>query len=194
MSVSDSTNPHRYEYDAAADVVYCRLDFAGFPGYRVGDDGSVWTCWQRAGLHFVIGGQWQRLRGSPQRGYHRVHLHNNGKVITKRIHRLVCLAFIGPIPDGLECCHDPDRSPSNNRVCNLRYGTHKDNCNDRDRHGTTARGVRQGSAKFSDDIVRSIRADFANGGTTYVALSGRYGVTNAMIRRIVKRKSWKHVV
>lgn len=50
------------------------------------------------------------------------------------VHRLVCLAFHGPCPDGMEVRH-LDGDPANNRISNLRYGTHSENMLDRRRHG-----------------------------------------------------------
>ena len=46
-----------------------------------------------------------------------------------RIHALVLLAFVGPRPDGAECLHADD-DPNNNRLTNLRYGTHAENGRD----------------------------------------------------------------
>ncbi len=35
--------------DSTSSVAYRSLDFLGFPDYRVGDDGSVWSCRKMAG-------------------------------------------------------------------------------------------------------------------------------------------------
>lgn len=54
---------------------------------------------------------------------------------TKRyVHRLVIDAFVGPGPEGTECCHN-DGDPANNHVGNLRWDTHKENVRDTIRHG-----------------------------------------------------------
>lgn len=58
-----------------------------------------------------------------------------GKSLNVRVHRLVLLAFVGPPPPGMECCHN-DGDASNNRLENLRWGTKSDNMHDRVRHGT----------------------------------------------------------
>lgn len=50
-------------------------------------------------------------------------------------HRLVLLAFVGPCPEGMECCHR-DGNPANNRLTNLRWDTLSANRLDRVRHGT----------------------------------------------------------
>ena len=55
---------------------------------------------------------------------------------TKRYfaHTLVLLAFIGPKPQKLEVRH-LDGNPKNNFVRNLKYGTTKENAQDRELHG-----------------------------------------------------------
>lgn len=52
------------------------------------------------------------------------------------VHRLVLEAFVGPCPPGMECRHFPDRDPGNNRLDNLQWGTHQENEEDKETHGT----------------------------------------------------------
>lgn len=51
------------------------------------------------------------------------------------VHRLVLEAFIGPSPDGTECCHN-DNDRTNNAVDNLRWDTRYNNCQDTRAAGT----------------------------------------------------------
>lgn len=53
---------------------------------------------------------------------------------TKSVHRLVLTAFVGPCPEGMECCHN-NGVHSDNRLVNLRWDTRSANMNDRFRHG-----------------------------------------------------------
>lgn len=55
----------------------------------------------------------------------------------RQVHCLVYEAFVGPVPDGLEVCHD-NGDPLDNRVTNLRVDTHSGNMRDKRRHGTLA--------------------------------------------------------
>jgi len=55
-----------------------------------------------------------------------VLLCNNIKKTNAYVHRLVLEAFVGPCPDGMECCHN-DGDRTNNRLENLRWDTHKNN-------------------------------------------------------------------
>jgi hypothetical protein len=81
----------------------------GYPGYRVGDDGSVWTCW-RGKCPPYQSEQWRQLKGRPsESGRLRVGLYINGRQRWLQVHRLVLEAFVGPCPEGMEGCHFPDR-------------------------------------------------------------------------------------
>lgn len=72
-------------------------------------------------------------------GRFRVELYNKDNSSKKHsIHRLVLEAFIGPCPEGMECCHRDD-NPSNNRLDNLYWGTRKDNMEDKIKNGRTKR-------------------------------------------------------
>lgn len=52
----------------------------------------------------------------------------NRKLGNLKVHRLVCEAFHGPCPPGMEVLHD-DEDGLNNRPENLRWGTRKENLN-----------------------------------------------------------------
>jgi hypothetical protein len=64
-----------------------------------------------------------------------VVLHREGVRRTRLIHQLVGEAFLGRRPEGMECCHN-NGDPQDNRADNLRWGTHKSNIADKERHGT----------------------------------------------------------
>jgi len=68
-----------------------------------------------------------------------VHLGYNNQRKTVLVHKLVLLAFVGPAPDGMECCHN-NGIASDNRIENLRWDTHRNNNGDRKRHGNYPTG------------------------------------------------------
>lgn len=75
------------------------------------------------------------LSGHVERGYPTVCVVNDdGKPSTVRVHTLVLLAFVGPRPEGMQCCHF-DGDSTNNRLENLRWGTAEANARDKIRHG-----------------------------------------------------------
>lgn len=173
-------------------------DIPEFPGYRVGDDGSVWSCRRSVripglrGSGSAIGTEWKRLKPAPNSwGYLGVTLCRDGKRYTNMIHAVAALAFLGPCPEGQQVLHG-DGNQLNNSISNLRHGTPKDNHDDSKLHGTHCHGERHGMSKLTEEDVRSIRAAHAAGENPY-AISKRLKMSNFAIRRIVFRKGWTHV-
>src|SRR5690242_14784609 len=107
-------------------------DIPGFPGYRVGSDGSVWSSWNNSPTNRAITSTWRQLRPSVQkdrtagRAYWYLNLTRDGGAKTCRVHRLILEAFIGPCPEGMECRH-LDGNPANNCLGNLCWGTPAEN-------------------------------------------------------------------
>ena len=58
-----------------------------------------------------------------------------GRRNTRMVHDLVLRAFVGAPPKSHECLH-ANGVPSDNRLCNLRWGTRSENIRDSVRHGT----------------------------------------------------------
>lgn len=73
--------------------------------------------------------------GIREDGYSQVTLYLGTIRKTWRVHHLVLLAFVGEMPPGQETRHI-NGDPSDNRLANLRYGTHTENNQDRVLHGT----------------------------------------------------------
>jgi hypothetical protein len=147
-----------------------------FPDHRVGDDGSVWSC---------KSGTWTQLKlGANYKGYSVVCLKVGARKKRFHVSRLVLQAFVGPCPPGMQACHFPDRTKTNNKLRNLRWGTAKDNARDRDIHGTTRRGIFGGGViighKEVNEIVR-LRAS----GRTLEELAVQFNLSKRSIRGIV---------
>jgi hypothetical protein len=166
----------------------------GFPGYRVGDDGSVWSCRSRNGIG-PLKDVWhslrqQRIGGGPGKRYPAVTLYPGQR--QRLVHLLILEAFVGPCPDGMQCLHN-DGDPGNNRLSNLRWGTRVENAADRRRHGTCPIGERNGCALLDTDKVRAIRLARATTRKTLKQIGQEYGVSLHTVHLIVKRRNWKHV-
>lgn len=186
--------------DEQSTVTY--RDIPGFPGYRVGDDGSVWTCWEKkspptANRHnrtgrtpWRIGQTWRRLSLNYKKNKNRYVVEVSGK--TCFVHQLILLSFVGPCPVGMEACHN-DGNRTNNRADNLRWDTKKANAADRDRHGTTARGSRTGGSKMTDEMVKQIHYDYSTGQFSQRSLARKFGITQSTLSDILLRKTWRHV-
>lgn len=127
------------------------------PGYRFGDDGSIWSRWN--GRWGITRREWKRLsshRRGRGEGHESVTLAVDGKPVYAYVARLILEAFVGPSPEGMEGCHE-DGDRSNNRLSNLRWGTSQDNAQDSIRHGTFLAGSHNANLKLSDEDVRQIR-------------------------------------
>lgn len=174
------------EFDATVEY----RDIPGFPGYKVGNDGTVWSCVIKGSKKSRLGDQWRQLRITKQGGgYGKVYL---GRRKNKWVHRLVLEAFVGMRPDGMECCHN-DGDPTNNHVSNLRWGTPKENNGDKVMHGTHIFGENQNGAKLTEWQVRNLRAWYAAGGLTFKQLADQFGVSETAARLIVRQQRWRHV-
>ncbi len=172
----------------------------GFPGYRIGDDGSVWSRWTLATAangsgwqRRQIGVRWVNLKGGRDRdGYRKVILCDGaGKRRHARVHRLVLEAFVGPQPPGMASAHANGKR-DDNRLVNLRWSTQTDNCADKIVCGTSQRGEKHPMAKLTEESVRTIRHRRAAGEALGV-LADEYGVLKSAICAVATRRTWKHV-
>lgn len=118
--------------------------------------------------------------------YFQFRKNHDGKHYVKFLHHLMLETFVGPCPPGLEACHFPDRSPSNNSISNLRWDTRKANHADKLIHGTDNRGTKHHKAKLSEDDVHAIRSSLES----RLALAERYGVSRQHISAIRSRRFW----
>jgi hypothetical protein len=168
-------------------------DIDGFPGYRVGDDGSVWSHWKR-GRWKRLSQSWRRLRTPcDDHGYPQVNLYRPGVGSRRhfKVHELVLLAFVGGKPKGL-CTRHLNGDRTDNRVSNLAYGTYSENSADTEAHGRTSRGVCRPLAKLSDAWVAEIRRRVAEG-EKQKDLAEEFGVSTTTICNTVSGRVWSHV-
>lgn len=168
-------------------------DIPGFPGYRIGNDGSLLSCRGIFG-RAAKDGRWKRLSpGKNQHGYFAARLSApDGTRPMMFIHRLVLMAFVGPRPEGMICRH-LNGNKTDNRPENLAWGTSQENGDDQRRLGECPRGQDHHGAKLSDDDVIDIRNRYSTGIVTQAQLAKEYGVHVPMICRIVRRQNWKHM-
>jgi hypothetical protein len=164
----------------------------GHPGYRVGDDGSVWSC-KTKGRHAGLGGDWHRLRLTRNStGYLTVSLRAGRRAPNLRyVHRLVLGAFAGPCPAGMEGCHF-DGNRQNNAAQNLRWDSPAGNNADKERHGTKLVGSRCPRAKLGETDIPAIFARKASGESAS-GIARDLGVQPDAVVKILAGKRWKHV-
>jgi hypothetical protein len=162
----------------------------GYPGYRVSRTGEVQSFWARKRRAVVPTESWHPLKPILRNGYLTVNLARGGKKSARRIHRLVLEAFVGPCPEGHVACHG-DGDPTNNRLENLRWGTHQSNADDTLRHGRRKMGSQINAKLVEAEVIeiRRLRAE----DVTSRELASRFGVTKENILAIVNRRSWRHL-
>ena len=171
------------------------LSIAGFPGYEVSDLGSV-RSWRPKNGRGELGSEpHPRKSTRAVGGYRRVTLSNGGAISSHLVHRLVLEAFEGPCPPGMQTRH-LDGDPANNAKSNLQWAAVLVNHADKQRHGTTARGERQGCARLTETQVREVRRRIASGKWTHGdgrAFAKLFGVSPSAISLIRREKKWLHV-
>lgn len=125
----------------------------------------------------------------------------------RRSHVIAYEFVNGAVPEGLFVCHACD-----NPICcnpaHLWLGTAQDNSTDMVRKGRNpkgdlhysrlqperlARGERNNHAKLTAEQVMEIRSTYKRGVASTVVLAKQYGVSQASIWYIVKRRTWTHV-
>ncbi len=165
----------------------------GFPGYRVGTDGSVWSCWKKFGrFRAYIGSDWKRLKPSTTTRYLQVSMSRDGKVYYRKVHHLVLDAFVGPYPTiGMEGCHN-DGNPFNCELSNIRWDTRSNNYKDRHKHGTHNDGERNGRSKLSNIDVLEIK-ELLRLGMSQTKIARIYGVSQVAISFIKRGLHWDHI-
>lgn len=162
------------------------------PYYEVSDEGQV----RRIGKS--RGSQVGRILNQTdhKQGYKAISLNAAGVPRTFLVHRLVAMAFLGPIPDTLDVNHI-DGDKKNNAVANLEYMTRQQNLAHAVRIGLVDNfGENNPTSKLTTKQVAEIRANYSHGGYRvggkgYKALAAEYGVSWELIRSIIKGRVWQ---
>lgn len=113
-------------------------------------------------------------------GYLHLTLQRDGEQKTLHLHRIVLEAFVGPCPDGMEGLHKNDVK-ADNRLDNLRWGTHIENCADRSRHG---------KSQFALTYEEAVQIRYCRGRLTQLQTGELYGVSQTTVSAIQLGKIW----
>lgn len=160
----------------------------GFPLYRVGVDGSVWSVnWGRWGR----APKWKRLKpfgaGPDRRPMITLCSPQGRRKIY--IHHFVLEVFVGPCPEGMEACHE-DGNIHNNHLDNLRWDTPKNNAQDKRKHGTVLEGVYHPNSKLSRSDVLQIRSMWSGGQFTGREICRITGIRYHSVYRVINRQRY----
>jgi hypothetical protein len=126
------------------------------------------------------------------KGYLLVSLYSEGRQVSRLVHALVCPAFHGPKPSPLHQVAHADGDGENNCESNLRWATAAENARDRERHGRTARGERQGAAVLSAEQVVQIR-EMISLGVPQKELARHFNVSKSAICLANLGINWAHI-
>lgn len=133
---------------------------------------------------------WPWVAGTFTSGYGCIR--ENGKSL--RANRVSYELFVGPIPTGLEVCHECD-----NPICvnptHLFLSTHDGNMKDAKKKGRIIglRGEKASAAVLTVDNVIEMRRSYAAGGVSFEKLGKQFGVVKSVAVRACRGVSWAHV-
>ena len=167
-------------------------EIPGFPGYLITTQGEVLSLWGRGGrtrkpdkLPFLM-----RLEKDKD-GYLKVGLTKEGTQHKCYVHRLVLETFKGACPSGLEARHKNGHR-ADNRLENLDWSSHEENCSDKQVHGTAQVGERHGNSILTASLVREARRRKSLGESVKeIAKSMR--VNYSTLWCAVRGKTWSHL-
>lgn len=163
-------------------------DVSGFPGYKVGWDGSVWTCKIRCSG--ACGSTWKRLNLTPgRRGYLRVRTWRDGNAKTFQVHPIVLETFWGSRPPGMQGCHKDD-NPGNNHFNNLKWDTPLSNTRQREERDRGCRGSRHWKAKLNPELIARILHRRREGATSR-QIAEEFRISPTQAKRIIRGESWR---
>lgn len=166
-------------------VRYRNLKFMGYPKYRVGDDGSVWSrqtgVWKQ--MKYYVGNRGTTCIVGLQR-----NLKSKGFPLSN----LILSAFVGPRPEGMEARHFPDRDITNNRLDNLSWGTRTENGEDRRFHRTGLYGELDTLDRFVAKLTRrkiTLIQRLVRAGVPISQVAEMYRVSASWLSKLLTRET-----
>lgn len=158
--------------------------------YEISDAGAVRRVVDGAGGHRA--GKVLRTQVNLH-GYAYVGLRSpDGRQAPRTIHSLILESFVGPRPNGFDASH-LNGDQSDNRIENLAWEPRSANILRKRDHGTMIQGEKHKCSKLTAAQVRDIR-EKSRSAVKVAHLAAEYSVSDTLIRNIVMRRSWKHVL
>jgi len=145
--------------------------------YLAGSDGNIYSA-------FARGDKLRKLKGCFDGKGHYLHvsiLDNEGKRVSRNIHRMVCEAFHGT--SELTAAHK-DGNSLNNHPDNLCWKSLKDNHKDRVAHGTHDRGANNSRALLNHEQVKEVKVLLSESSLTHEEIGNMFGVSRVLVTKI----------
>ena len=169
-------------------------DVVGYEGlYQVSDLGNIKSL---ARTIYKTDGTTQTFKDKTRsctfngRGYLQLGLSKEGKYVTKKVHRLVAMAFIPNYENKKEVNHK-DGNKANNILSNLEWCTASENVQHAYDTGLTfaPTGEDNPTSKFKNQDILDIRAST----DSRRVIAKKYNVSKTTIGYIIRRETWKHI-
>jgi len=164
--------------------------FEGFNNYEVSNRGRLRSTMCSVGRGGLVPRSTPRLckLQASSSGYLRYRLQRFGRIRSVAIHELVLHAFVGPRPEGMWAAHG-NGDKSDNRVENLRWATHLENMQDQIKHGTTARGTRNGNGVLREAQVHAAWF-LSDEGYSAARIARLFGVSDSAVLHVLNGDTW----
>ncbi len=160
----------------------------GFMGYYADDSGNIWSA--KPSRWGYVKWKMRKLGKSRDKYFDVVLNRSNGVKVNKPVHTLVALAFYGKRPNGMVTSH-VNGNREDNRVCNLKYVTCRDNVMDKVSHGTMVRGDKSHLSKLTDGDYVGI-AQLIKNGVSQTEIAKQYDISVSTVWGFRTGKIRKH--
>lgn len=126
-------------------------------------------------------------------GYYRVDLWQNCKKYTKRVNRLVAIAFV-PNPNNLPEVNHEDGIKTNNFPSNLKWCTREYNMKHAVKTGLKkpSLGEKNGWSRFTEKDIFKMR-ELRMLGESLSKIANQFETSKTTISRIVNGRAWNHI-
>jgi hypothetical protein len=121
-------------------------------------------------------------------GYLQLNLSlGGGKIVTRKVHRLICEAFHGAAPSVIHQAAHGDGNRTNNCANNLRWALPVENSSDDLANGVRPMGESHPLARLTEENVKEIRGAYAD---LVERFAKQHGIGKGYVRNIIAGRAW----
>lgn len=166
-----------------------------FPKYEINEYGLIRNCKTKVEKYTCVNKQ----------GYMHVQFKKDGKIFSRKVHRLVATAFLEEPSEELKqicdkvypyvvCVNHIDHNKLNNHISNLEWCTQEHNTKESWRVGNTPalKGSLNGRSILTEDLVHKVCKSFEEGMKPKEAVVV-YGISVQQATKIRAGIAWKHI-